>query len=528
MRNGFYCKWVDRSDGIGKGFGGITMKMLRITILLLALSLFNATAEKRPNIVFLLSDDQTFYSLGCYGNKDVKTPHMDSLARDGMAFDCHYDTTAICMASRACVMTGMFEYKHGCNFDHGDMMQSIWEKSYPILLREAGYRTAIAGKFGFLVAETPDSKGRMPEEDFDMWGGGAGQSSYVTARNKSMAKYAKEYPHATRSYGAFGRDFIKESAKSGKPFCLSISFKAPHRPVDPDPAFDHIYKGKKFTKPENYGRQHGDHFSLQSRAGRQYERFESWGYADNYDEVMAKYHQQIYGIDVALGMIRKALKDHGVDDNTVIIYTSDNGFLCGSHGYGSKVLPYEEASRVPLMIYDPRHKNSGRQLRSDALTGNIDMAPTMLELAGLPIPSNMDGKSLLPLLDNPKGAVHKSLPLVNVWGPASVHSLSVVTKDWKYVYWAYAEGEFEETEELYDTAGDSLELENKAGNSDHRKQLVNLRKLYDGYVDHWKTDAVSFNKYEKFGTIFDRRTPWSKKRDLVIVEKKAKKRKPKR
>ena len=88
--------------------------------------------------MFLLSDDQTFYSLGCYGNKDVKTPHMDSLAKDGMAFDCHYDTTAICMASRACVMTGLFEYKHGCNFEHGDMTQAIWEKTYPMLLRKAG------------------------------------------------------------------------------------------------------------------------------------------------------------------------------------------------------------------------------------------------------------------------------------------------------------------------------------------------------------------------------------------------------
>ena len=114
------------------------MKKLRFATLLLVLSLLNAAAEKRPNIVFLLSDDQTFYSLGCYGNKDVKTPHMDSLAKDGMAFDCHYDTTAICMASRACVMTGLFEYKHGCNFEHGDMTQAIWEKTYPMLLRKAG------------------------------------------------------------------------------------------------------------------------------------------------------------------------------------------------------------------------------------------------------------------------------------------------------------------------------------------------------------------------------------------------------
>ena len=142
--------------------------------------------------------------------------------------------------------------------------------------------------------------------------------------------------------------------------------------------------GKPSRSPSNYGREHGEHFSKQSKQGRQYVRFEEWGYHDKYDEVMATYHQQIYAIDVAVGMIREALEEQGVADNTVIIYTSDNGFFCGSHGYGSKVLPYEEASRVPLIIYDPRHPNSGKQLRCDALTGNIDFAPTILKLAGLP------------------------------------------------------------------------------------------------------------------------------------------------
>jgi hypothetical protein len=159
-------------------------------------------------------------------------------------------------------------------------------------------------------------------------------------------------------------------AEEDAPFCLSISFKAPHRPVQPDPKFDHIYAGKKFPKPANYGREHGGHFSKQSTMGRQYERFSGWNYDKDYDGVMAKYHQQIYAIDVAVGMVRDALNKHGVADNTVIIYTSDNGFLCGSHGYGSKVLPYEEASRVPLLVFDPRHNNSGKRLRRASLTGH--------------------------------------------------------------------------------------------------------------------------------------------------------------
>ena len=102
----------------------------------------------KPNIVFLFADDQSTYSVGCYGNKDVQTPNMDQLARDGVAFDKHYNTTAICMASRANVFTGMYEYKTGCNFQHGNMHADVWSKSYPVLLREAGYLTAFAGKFG--------------------------------------------------------------------------------------------------------------------------------------------------------------------------------------------------------------------------------------------------------------------------------------------------------------------------------------------------------------------------------------------
>ena len=337
--------------------------------------------EERPNIVFLLTDDQAVNTLGCYGNGDVVTPHIDRLAAQGVVFDKHYATTAICMASRVNIMTGLFEFRNGCNFDHGNLVRERWEQSYPVLLRKAGYFTAMAGKIGFEVAEKPEGKGVLPEGDFDVWGAGPGQTHYETAKNKSMAKYAKEYPHSTLSYGAFGRDFIELAAKGEKPFCLSISFKAPHQPVTPDPKFDAVYAGKTFKKPANYGRRAGLHFSEQSRQGRQYERFESWGYADKFDEVMAKYHQQIHAVDVAVGMIREALEKNGVEENTVVIFTSDNGFLCGVHGYGSKVLPYEEASRVPLVVYDPRSKKEGGR-RSGALTGNVDMAPTIMELAG--------------------------------------------------------------------------------------------------------------------------------------------------
>ncbi len=485
-------------------------------ILLFCLGLYASTslfAQERPNIIFLLSDDQSTCSMGCYGNDDVTTPHFDQLAEDGMAFDNHYNTTAICMASRANIMTGKFEYKTGTNFLHGPMHESIWQQSYPVLLKQAGYMTAFAGKFGFEVlpegesvdpttnADTSDAT-ILPEGDFDIWGGSPGQSNYTTAKNQSMAKYAKDYPHSTRAYGAFGQDVIKQAKQSGKPFCLSISFKAPHRPVSPDPIDKEIYQGKTFTKPKNYGREHGQHFSLQSRQGRQYPRFHEWGYADKYDEVMALYYQQVYAIDAALGMIREELERQGLRDNTVIIFSSDNGFLCGSHGYGSKVLPYEESSRVPMIIFDPRHPNSGKQLRSEALTGNVDFAPTILALAGVSPPSSMDGKNLIKLYEDPTAEIHSSLPLINVWGPEETHSLSIVNKDWKYILWNYSKGDYQSTEELYHTAKDELELKNLV--EQKPAKLKEMRALYDKQLSHWEQQAVPQNNYQPYSKIFAR------------------------
>ena len=123
-----------------------------ISYLVLLVTTLAFGKETRPNVIFLFTDDQASYSLGCYGNKDVKTPHIDSLSEAGMTFDHHYDTTAICMASRVNVMTGLYEYRHGCNFDHGPLTEKLWETSYPIRLRKSGYLTAFRGQVRVRVA----------------------------------------------------------------------------------------------------------------------------------------------------------------------------------------------------------------------------------------------------------------------------------------------------------------------------------------------------------------------------------------
>jgi len=468
--------------------------------------------EKQPNIIFFFTDDQCYDSQRDYGNSVVKTPNLDFLADNGVVFNRHYNTTAICMASRANVMTGMYEYKTGCNFDHGPLGTKQWSTAYPLLLKKAGYKVGFAGKFGFSVSDTNGGKkkeGEVAKQDFDFWAGGPGQTSYKTSKNKSLAKYADQYPHSTRAYGAATIDFINESIKSEQPFCMSVFFKAPHRPVQPDPMFDHIYENTIFEKLPNYGREAGKHLAKQSRMGRQYPRFVDWGYSEEetYQEALRKYHQLIYGVDYSIGMVLEELKRLKIDDNTIIIFSSDNGYFNGSHGLGSKVLPYEEGARVPLIIVDPRSNKNQANRQTKTITGNVDIAATILDFAGVEVPTSYDGKSLIPTLKTPDKQVRKSLPIIQVWGPKATHCLTVMNDKFKYIYWYYKDEEkdIHPTEELFDIANDPYEMVNLAHKSEYKQQLNKMRTLYDKQLDHWRNEGVKYNGYGKYGDLFKRK-----------------------
>lgn len=496
------------------------MKKVILSVII-CLATANVFAQKKPNIIFLLSDDQTNIATGCYGNDQVVTPNMDQLAKEGVLFKNHYNTTAICMASRAIIMTGMYEYKTGCNFDHGPLKKAKFEKSYPVLLREQGYYTGFAGKFGFAVSdgssENHDTWDVLPVNKFDNWAGGLGQTKYQTIHNKYIAKYADQYPHSTKAYAAWAKDFITEAKQTGKPFSMSISFKAPHLPFTPDKYFDYVYEGKDYKKPENYGTENAEHLAPQARAGRQAQRYPFWRNSEkSYQKTIKSYNQLIHGVDYALGMIRKTLEEQGLTENTIIIFTSDNGYSCGAHGFGGKVLPYEEASKSPLIIYDPRTPTKERGIVREKVTANIDLAPTILKYASLKVPKNMDGEDLSVLIKNPKKFKRETIALTNMWGNDEIQSMGIVSKDWKYIFWQYENGKMTPTEELFNIGKDRLEMNNKVADQSYEKQLKKMRALYDIQLNMLKTEATKDHFYQKYSVLFDRKSTAEDKKPYLI------------
>lgn len=470
----------------------------------------NAT---RPNIVFLMTDDQAVGALGCYGNTEIVTPHLDQLARDGVRFRNHYATTSICTASRSSVLTGLYEYRHGCNFDHGDLERRFFAMSYPAKLREAGYFTGFAGKIGFLLKGEPFES---LQREFDEWAAGPGQTEYETIKNKNLAKYATQYPHSTRAYAAWATDFLKVAKQTGRPFCLSISFKAPHLPFRPDPIDSRRYAHKtRFARSLNDGVENGRHLAPQALTSRAAKEYRQW--ITHFDDTVRDYYALVSGVDAAVGMIRESLEQLGLAGQTVIIFTSDNGYNCGSHGFGDKVLPYEEASRIPLIIYDPRNAQSSANLVCDALTANVDMAPTILAFAGISGESDVDGKNLVPLIANPSGKVRDVLPLFNFWGIPSAQSMAIVTPEWKYIYWYYGH-QVQPTEELFHLHQDRLEMSNLASSSQHSQLLSTARIAYDGELASLRQHVRTDHGYPKYSTLFDRTIPWERKVHLIKSE----------
>ncbi len=491
-------------------------------VALIAASCGSEAEQQRPNILVLMTDDQSYSTIHAMGNDQVVTPNLDALIEDGVTFNRHYTTTSISMASRACMMSGMYEYHNGCNFMRGSQKKSIFAKSYPVLMREQGYYTAFGGKFGFPVSDETltgaplfNEDDYLPIDQFDGWAGQGHHIHFPTEDNTYVKRFAKEHPHLTSALGAFGEEQIKAAKDAGKPFCISLYFKAPHGTFMPDPQYDHIYRDTIFRQPANYGEEYGKQLAMQAKLGRQHMEYFSYYNAD-YQNTARRIHTLVYGVDVVVGELRKQLEACGVADNTIIIFTSDNGYSLGEKSLGGKVLPYEETSRIPLIVYDPRNSANGGK-HSHSVTGNVDVTATILDYAGIEIPTQMDGVSLREVVESPESArAREFVPLINTWGNPQIISLSVVTDEWKYIYYPYGE-RINPAEELFNVE-DKFEMKNLAQDPKYAAVMMQMRKYYDEQLAMIARDRVETSDYPTFTTIYDRNIPWSEKKPLFTEE----------
>lgn len=427
--------------------------------------------EKRPNILFMLGDDHRADVMGCRGNRIIQTPQMDRLAGDGVLFENHFCTTPICCASRASIMTGQYAGTTGIYDFDTDLSPDQIEETYWMRLKQAGYHIGFIGKFG--VGKD------MPESSFDYWRGFPGQGEYFP--------YGPAGPHLTEIMTDQAKEFI-DTAPREKPFCLSISFKAPHvqdeAPQQYLPSRETLalYEDAFIPAPRGAGVDDIRRLPLTIQHSESRHR---WGVRfatpDTYQASVKGYYRLVSGIDRAIGAIRAELERQGLAENTIIVYSADHGIFNGEHGMAGKWYGYEECIRIPLIVYDPRLPANLRGMRKQEMTLNIDLHPTVLELAKVKPPELAQGRSLVNLLrgeqPNPRRIwfIEHHFPYGG-WIPSSE---GIRTERWKYIRYTDYAAPFEE---LYDLSQDRIETQNLAGKAEYEKQ----HRVLSGYCDRWR------------------------------------------
>ena len=460
-----------------------------------------------------MADDSRFDALGANGNPVLQTPNIDRLAARGTSFTQAFAPSPICTISRASVLTGQYPRRHGVN--NFKTQIADMSETYPMLLQGAGYYTGFIGKWG-LDEQNKDYFKRLAAS-FDFWGGSMGQSNFWHERDchfvknngtTDRAEFFCDCPPDARGVAGertrVGRHNIKnpihqeidvipgkleqflEQRDRDKPFCLSISLKAPHGPWEdfPDEVRD-LFRGVSLPVKASVNAEHAASRPkfLQASLVNQERgaRYAADTGPDSFLQAeMRKYYRLVAAMDIGMGKILEALEKHGLQDDTVIIFTSDHGHFLGEHGFDGKWLLYEESIHIPLIIADPRQ--GAEKQTSKALVTLVDMAPTMLALGDVAIPAAMQGRSLLPLLADPAAPFREAFFMEHLYRhgaapPTRIEpSEGIRTHDWKYINYVDRAGSL--SEELYFLTDDPLEMNNLSHGPDHAAQLKSLREQW--------------------------------------------------
>lgn len=433
-------------------------------------------AARRPNIVFILADDLRFDDLSAVGNTVLRTPNLDRLAKDGIRFENAFVTTAICCCSRASVLTGQHMRRHGVEDFKRPLSAAQMEKTYPVMLRKAGYRTAFLGKFAVGQPTAENRELALPKHQFDFW---YGFPQSIDFRQEIDGQVRHLTPVMTEKAISF-----LQSTPADQPFLLSLNFKEPHGPFNYfDPDRPSQYKDVPIPAPATHTRADFEaepEFLRRSLNGNKDGQWPADAEEKRLEETRISYHL-VAGIDEAVGKVMATLRELNRDGETIVIFTSDNGSFRGAHGFTGKWIMYEESIRVPLIIRDPRMPAKLRGTLCKEMALNIDMAPTMLAMAGVTADPGMQGLDLTPIVAGRKMSTRQEWFYEHTYNTDAprlpiARSEGVRGTRWKYIRYPETKPVFEQ---LFDLAADPVERHNLAGKAEHRSMLARMRRRCD-------------------------------------------------
>jgi N-acetylglucosamine-6-sulfatase len=464
---------------------------------LCAASLF-AAQSAQPNIIFILTDDQRYDAAG-FLNPMLETPHIDSLASEGVHFSRAFVTTSLCSPSRASILSGLYMRNHRVVDNNRVMDPSI--DLFPQLLQQAGYTTAFIGKWH--MGEDSDATRR----GFDHWVSFKGQGTYAPKNilgepgylNINGEKVARK-GYITDELTDYAVDWLEQRDEE-KPFFLYLSHKAVHAGFDPAERHQDQYADVTFSLPESlpYPPQtprwvqdqrnswHGVEFPFHGRTP--------------VEVGMKRYYKALSAVDDSLGRLRQLLDEKNLADNTLVVFMSDNGFLLGEHGLIDKRNAYEESMRTFLVAAGPGLMDNNAVV--DDLVANIDIAPTLLEVAGIEPKNAMDGRSFLSLAtgQEPEPAWREEIDYEYFWEynfPHSPTTFALRGKRYKYVQY---HGVWD-LEQLFDLQSDPQEMHNLIHQPEHLERIVAMRhRLYEIQTNSRDENEIPYNVRQSEGSV---------------------------
>lgn len=499
------------------------------------------TQAEQPNIIFIMTDDHAYQAISAYGSKLMQTPNIDRLANEGMLFNKGYVTNSICSPSRAVALTGKFSHLNGVR-DNLDVFDST-QVTFPKILRKKGYQTAIVGKWHLKSEPT----------GFDYWKVLPDQGHYYDPEFRTPQGIVKEEGYVTDVTTDLALNYLDSLRDKEKPFLLMYHHKAPHRQWWPSMEDLEAYKDSEIPSPatlyDNYVNRGtaakeaemriNDHMALSMDnkirpdllKTMNLEEFLSWyesSYLERYNRLdedekqkwdavygsinedfekntpkgkaltfwkyqryMQDYLASLKSVDRNIGRLLDYLDQNNLVENTIIVYTSDQGFYLGEHGWFDKRFMYEPSFRTPLIIKYPKLIKAGSI--NNNLVQNVDFAPTFLDLSGAAIPNDMQGESLLPLFSNDNSNWRDAL-YYHYYEYPGIHMVKrhfgVRTERYKLIHFYYDVDEWE----LYDLEKDPEELNNVYNNPEYKVVQQEMHKRLDELRIQYKDNSDSLNQ----------------------------------